>query len=35
MNMSVDQESQRATLGPVGWVCLTLGGVVMLAPFYP
>ncbi len=34
MSMSVDLESQRASLGPVGWVFLTLGGAVMLAPFY-
>ncbi len=27
-------ESQRATLGPVGWIFLVLGGAVMLAPFY-
>jgi multiple sugar transport system permease protein len=33
MSMS-SNESQRATLGPVGWIFLVLGGAVMLAPFY-
>lgn len=34
MSNPTDSAGGKSTLGPVGWVFLILGGLVMLAPFY-